>query len=109
MQIQELDRAIAAFDLVIRKLPEFGRAYYGRGQAFLADERYELALEDFDKAIELDPNFPGTYVDRGKLYQEQDDIDAAIEDWNVAIDMSDPIRHARLISEAEALLASVER
>ncbi|MCH8310830.1 MAG: hypothetical protein IIB17_10110, partial [Chloroflexi bacterium] len=39
LQIQELDRAIAAFDLVIRKLPEFARAYYGRGQAFLADER----------------------------------------------------------------------
>ena len=108
LQIQELDRAIAAFDLVIRKLPEFARAYYGRGQAFLADERYELALEDFGKAIELEPKFPGSYVDRGKVFQEQGDIDAAIEDWNMAIEVSDPIRHANQISEAEELLASVE-
>ena len=109
LEVQEFDMAITSFDLVIRKLPEFGRAYHGRGRAFMGDERYRLALDDFDKAIELDPNFPGTYIDRGKVYREQDDLKAAIGDWNMAIEVAHPIRHANLVSESKELLASVER
>lgn len=109
LEVQEFDRAIAAFDLVIRKLPDFARAYHGRGQAFMGDERYELALEDFDKAIELDLNYPGTYIDRGKLFQEQGDIEAAVDDWLIVIQVAHPIRHAKLVSEAQELLASAGR
>jgi tetratricopeptide (TPR) repeat protein len=109
LQVQELDRAIAQFDLVIRKLPDFARAYHGRGQAFMADERYEFALEDFDKAIELEPEFPFSYLDRGKLYQIQGDMKAAIDDWNSVLETANSIRHESLIAEAEELLASADQ
>jgi tetratricopeptide (TPR) repeat protein len=104
-----LDRAIGQFDLVIRKLPDFSRAYHGRGQAFMADERYELALEDFDKAIELEPEFPFSYLDRGKLYQIQENMEAAIDDWNSVLETANSIRHESLIAEAKDLLASADQ
>ncbi|MCY4651640.1 MAG: hypothetical protein OXC95_00580, partial [Dehalococcoidia bacterium] len=42
LEVQEFADAITAFDLVIRKLPDFGRAYYRRGLSFYGDERLEL-------------------------------------------------------------------
>ena len=108
LEVQEFDRAIAQFDLVIRKLPDFSRAFHGRGRAFFGDERYELALEDYDKAIELEPEFPGAYVDRGILREQQGNTESAVDDWNMAIEFADPIRHSGLISAVEKLLASVE-
>ena len=108
MQVQEFDLAIAQFDLVLRKLPDFARAFYGRGKAFLGDERYDLALEDFDKAIELEPDFPGTYVERGKVYKERGNLEAAIADWETVIELADPVRHLEEIFEAVQLMESIK-
>lgn len=107
LEIQEFDRSIAAFGLVIRKLPDFARAYQGRGLAYFGDERFELAMEDFDIAIGLDPDFPGAYVDRARLNIELANVDAAVEDLETAILLYDPRREGPQLNAARSILDSI--
>ena len=107
LEIQEFDDSIAAFDLVIRKLPDFGRAYYRRGLAFNGDERVERALEDFATAIELEPDYPGPYIARARILIDRSDTDAARVDLEQAIDVANPIRDASAIRTARLLLGQL--
>ena len=107
LRVQEFDDAVTAFDLVIRKLPDFGRAYYGRGQAFHGDERPELALEDFATSIELEPDHPGAYIARAKLYLERNQREEARTDLRTALEVANPIRDWMHIAEAEQIVANL--
>ena len=109
LEIQEFDRSIAAFGLVIRKLPNFGRASHGRGLAYFGDERFELAMEDFDTAIKLDSDFPGAYVDRARLHIELGDADAAVIDLELAILLYHPVREGPQLAAARDILDSIRR
>ncbi len=109
LQVQEFGDAALAFDLVIRKLPDFARAYYGRGRAFYGDERTELALEDFETAIDLDPDFPGGYIGRARISRDEGDTQAALADLTRALDVANPIRDWREIAAARELLAEISR
>ena len=107
LEVQEFDDAITAFDLVIRKLPDFGRAYYRRGLAFYGDERLELALEDFNRAMELEPNYAGTYVARAKVHLDEGRKVEARADLEKALEVANPVRiyDRPVIREARQLLA----
>ena len=104
LEVQEFKDAITAFDLVIRKVPDFGRAYYYRGRAFEGDERIELAMEDYTKAIELEPTFPDTYVVRAGAYVEMGEREKARADLERALEVANPIRDAELIRLVRTLL-----
>ena len=107
LEIQEFDDAVTAFDLVIRKLPDFGRAYYGRGKAFYGDERPELALEDFETSIRLEPDHPGAYIARAKLHLDGDLRTDALADLQKALEVANPIRDWQHIAEAERMIADL--
>ncbi len=107
LEIQEFDDAVTAFDLVIRKLPDFGRAYYGRGRAFYGDERPELALEDFETSIGLEPDHPGAYIGRAKLYLVTDQREDARADLETALEVANPIRDWQHIAEAEKMIVDL--
>ena len=104
LEVQEFKDAITAFDLVIRKVPDFGRAYYYRGLAFEGDERMEPAMEDYAKAIELEPTFPYTYVVRAGAYLEMGEREKARADFEMALEVANPIRDADLIRLIRSLL-----
>ena len=107
LEIQEFDDAVTAFDLVIRKLPDFGRAYYGRGKAFYGDERTELALEDFETSIRLEPDHPGAFIARAKLHLDRDQREDARSDLDMALAVANPIRDWQHIAEAEKMIADL--
>ena len=107
LQVQEFDDAVTAFDLVIRKLPDFGRAYYGRGKAFYGDERFELALEDFETSIRLEPDHPGAYIARARLYLDREQRGDAVADLEKALEIANPIRDWQHIAEAEMMIADL--
>ena len=107
LEIQEFDRSIAAFGLVIRKIPDFARAYQGRGNAFFGDERFELAMEDFNTAIELEPRLAGAYVDRGRLHFKLENVQEAVKDLEQAIQLYEPVRERAQLNAAMELLDSI--
>ena len=109
MEVQEFDDAITAFDLVLRKLPDFGRAYYRRGLAFYGDERLELALEDFNRAIELEPGLRRRIRGKGKLYVDEGRKAEARADLEKALEVASPISiwDRGAITEARRLLSDL--
>ena len=104
LEIQEFTQAIAAFGLVLRRLPEFAEAYRGRGVAYYKEELFDLALEDFDKAIELKPGLARAYADRAIVFQDRGDTEKAIAEFEKAISLYDPVRDAFRIAELRAIL-----
>lgn len=104
LEVQEFTQAIAAFGLVIRKLPDFAEAYRGRGVAYYREELMDLALEDFGIAIELKPGLAAAYADRAAVYEDLGDVDKAVADLEKAISTYDPLRNRFRIAELERAL-----
>lgn len=102
--------AIPDFSLVIRILPEFAEAYYGRGVSYFRQEDpvYNLALEDLDKAIELSPGMANAYRERGALYTAQEDKEQAIADLEKAISLYDDAREAFDLAQAIIMLEELK-
>ena len=107
LEIQEFKQAIAAFGLVIRRLPDFAEAYRGRGFASYKEDLFDVALEDFDKAIELKPGLAGAYADRATLFQDRGETEKAIADFEKAISLYDPARDTFRILELAAILSNL--
>ena len=87
LEAAQWEDAIPAFGLVIRRLPEYARAYYGRGLAYYKEEHLDLALEDFDRAIELKPDLARVYADRGVLHKDEGRTPEAIADLQRALEL----------------------
>jgi tetratricopeptide (TPR) repeat protein len=79
------DDAIAAFDMVLRILPDFAKAYHFRGLAYYNEEQYDLALENFSKAIELKPKFPDALRNRAVLHLNSGNTRLAVDDLEKAL------------------------
>ena len=104
LEVQEFTQAIAAFGLVLRRLPDFAEAYRGRGFAYYKEDLFDLALEDFDKAIELKPGLARAYADRATLFQDSGETEKAIADLEKAISTYDPVRDLFRIAELRAIV-----
>ena len=104
LEVSEYKDAIAAYGIVIRKLPDLYLAYHGRGVAFYHEELYDVALEDFDKAIEIKPDYGDAYLSRAVLHRDISETEKAIADVRTALASFDERRDARKIRVATALL-----
>ena len=109
LEVQEFTQAIAAFGLVIRRLPDFAEAYRGRGIAYYKEDLIDLALEDFDKAIELKPGLARAYADRATIFEDRGETEKAIAEIEKAISMYDPVRDAFRIAELRAIVGDLRR
>jgi lipoprotein NlpI len=86
------DQAIDYFTDEIRANPANVVAYYGRGIAWRAREKYQQAIADFTEAIRLDPRHAGAYYMRGLARYDKDEREQAIADFTEAIRLEP--RHA---------------
>lgn len=109
LEVQEFTQAIAAFGLVLRRLPDFAEAYRGRGVAYYKEDLFDQALEDFDKAIELKPGLAGAYADRATLLQDRGETEKAIADLEKAISTYDPVRDVFRIAELRTIVGDLRR
>ena len=98
------EEAIPQFNLVVRKIPEFAKAYYYRGVAYFNEELLKPALEDLDRAIELKPELADAYKARADVYEAQEKYDLAVRDLEEALELWDERFHADKIGEAQERL-----
>lgn len=84
-QRREYEAAIADFDKVIERDPNYAVAYCNRGWAKQSKGDLAGAILDFDKAIELDGKLVLAYGNRGTAHQALGDLDQAILDFDRAL------------------------
>ncbi|MDB9419069.1 tetratricopeptide repeat-containing serine protease family protein [Microcystis aeruginosa CS-563/04] len=83
-QLKRYDEGLAAINQAINLAPR--AAWYGnRGNIYINQQKYELALADYNKAILLNPNLAGAYNNRGNLYFAQQKYKLALADYEEAI------------------------
>ena len=111
MQSNLWERAIPAFGLVIRILPDLAQGYHGSGVAYYNESKekdndnlFEPALEDLNKAIELKPDFAEAYKDRALLHRDLGDTEKALSDIEKAVSFYDPLRKPNALTEARNFL-----
>jgi tetratricopeptide (TPR) repeat protein len=82
----DIDRALADYDLAIRTMPGFARALASRGFVYLfARPEPDRAITDFNEAIRLDPTSANVFYYRGVAWSNKGDWDRAIADYDQAI------------------------
>lgn len=86
MRQNDIDRALADYDLAIRTQPDFALAFSSRGFVYLfARPEMDRAISDFSEAIRLDPSSANVFYFRGVAWSKKSDWDRAIADFNQAI------------------------
>jgi tetratricopeptide (TPR) repeat protein len=106
-RLADYDRAIAAFDELIRLDPNHSEAHRWRGDASLNKRELERALSEYDEAIRLDPRNGMAYCGRGAVSSEKGEFDRAIASFDEAIRLDPQIArmpfYERYRAVAEAL------
>ena len=82
-----IDRAIADYDKAIELKPDFVKAHYNRGIAYIKKGNFDRAIVGNTKAIELKRDLVEAYNNRGNAYTKKGEINRAIEDYNRAIEL----------------------
>jgi lipoprotein NlpI len=81
----DLDGAIADYDIAVNLRPNLAEAYDRRGMAKLAEKDLTDALADCDRAIELRPLVIVTYISRARVKEAENDLDGAAADCDHAV------------------------
>ena len=80
MEIGRPAEAIRDFGQAIALNPAYAEAYYDRGNALAAANRYPEAIGDYEKAIALQPDFAAAYNNRAIAYYAMKAYDKARAD-----------------------------
>ena len=85
----DLDRAIADYDLAIRLDPQYAVAYNNRCWArAIAGRNLPRALSDCDQALRLRPNYANTMDSRGFVHLRLGRLDDAIVEYDAALKLA---------------------
>ena len=75
--------------------------HINRGNNFLDEEKWDMAIREFDQALRLDPNNATAYGGRGDAYGGKGEWDKAIADFETTLRLDPNHPHAkRNIDEA---------
>jgi protein O-mannosyl-transferase len=86
-EINQYDKAIAAYNIAIEINPESYNTYSNRGKALFDLGRVDEALQDFNRSIELNDNYVEALSNRGAAHAAKNNFQAALPDLNKALDL----------------------
>lgn len=102
--VGQLEAALADYDAVIDRDPNYGEYYFDRAAVRRNAGMYDEALADYDTAIRLNPPFYEAHYNRADLLRELGDDDAALRDLDYALQI-EPDHVDSLVNRADLLLA----
>lgn len=88
-EIGQPDLAIAEWDKVLKKIPDYAWGYYRRGWFKELTGDNDGAIDDLSMAIVLDPTYSYSYSTRGDIYMKQGKRDLAEADFRKIIELED--------------------
>jgi tetratricopeptide (TPR) repeat protein len=103
LALKDHDGAIAAYDEVLTRDPEYDEPYFDRATAHRARGDLGAALRDLDHAIELNVAFADAYYNRADIRLELGEEEPALADLNTVLDI-DPDHTDALLSRAAMLI-----
>ncbi len=80
------DKAMLAFNEIVRYLPDSPSAYFNRGLAYKFLGADEQALHDYETAIRLDSNYHRAYLDSGNIFYRNGHYREALRNYISAIE-----------------------
>ena len=80
-------KALEDLNKAIELLPE-ARYYKYRGDAYLAQRKYDAAFKDYDEALKKNPDYVRAYIGRGDAFYVQRKWQAALDEYKKADDAS---------------------
>lgn len=80
----DLEQALEYYTKSINLKP-YAYLYLNRGNIYLKDHKYQLAIADYNKAIELSPSMANIYNNRGNVYLNIKEYELALKDFNRAL------------------------
>lgn len=78
-------QALADFEEVVRRRPDYAGGYGMRGQMHAEDGRFAQGISDLNIAISIDPTAALWFHARGQAYHAQGDYERAIADFTEAV------------------------
>ena len=105
LALGEPEAALAAFDEVLTRDPEYDDPYFERSCAHRSVGDLDAALRDLDRAIELSLAFTEAYYNRADIMADRGEVVRAIADLSMALDVEPGYVDARL-NRAVLLLES---
>lgn len=82
--------AVKLYSEALIKRPNNLYSVFGRGRAYLSDNKNDLAIADYDAYIKLNASEPAAYTNRGLARYNKGNYDDAIADQTKAISMNPP-------------------
>lgn len=98
-----LEEALADFNEVIERDPNFHDHYFNRGNILSRLGRHEEAVADYHQALALSPPFPEAYYNRADAWLELGDEDRALADFGRVLEL-DPTNVDARVNRAGILL-----
>jgi tetratricopeptide (TPR) repeat protein len=84
----EMDRAMKECTTALTLDPSSSAAWTFRGDIYLDQKRYDLAIADYDHAIALAPKWMWPWDNRGEAYLRAGHLDRAVQDFDQVIALS---------------------
>lgn len=81
---ETLNEIFTDYSVVLYMNPNFHFAYYNRGNIYVKEEQYLLAIDEYDKAISFDAEFAEAYYNRGLVRILLNDIEGGAKDLSRA-------------------------
>jgi tetratricopeptide (TPR) repeat protein len=82
------EKSIADVERALKLAPKNAPALQLRGEMYLLEKNYDIALEYFARAQEISPAWAIPYFDRGSVFLDKKEYQPALEEFNTAISFS---------------------
>jgi len=89
------DEAMAHFEEAIKLQPDYGEAYYNRGNVLFAKGRTDEAIIDFEKALQIQPTDADAHTGLGNALLRKGSPKEAIAHYKEAIALAPQDPHSR--------------
>ena len=95
MQLGRLQQAEAAFDVAIRRRPDFAEAWNKRATVRFLKGRLAGSVADIQATLSLEPRHFGALSGLGMIYDRLDDPKAALRSYEAALSLNPHLQVAR--------------
>jgi tetratricopeptide (TPR) repeat protein len=83
---KNIEGALSDYEMMIKINPNEATGYFGRGNLYYRNEKYEEAIKDFNNGLRIKPDHDIVYEHRGDCYYFIGEYEKALGDYKTAVE-----------------------